>query len=428
MQTKMTLSSEQQNIINLIENTNANLFLTGKAGTGKSHVIKYFIENTKKKVVLLAYTGLAASNIGGQTINTFFQIYSDALYDYKEQLAIQEDRDSTYGLKKMLNRLDTIIIDEISMVRSDLLHTINELCKYYRESDLPFGGLQMIFVGDPYQLPPVTKPKELRSILTRKYGGVHFFNAPDVITSMKAYQLTHIFRQDDSVFKDILNNIRVGTNLSNVLTLLNNRVTKPKSMDNVVVITTRNDDVDSYNDKELAKLSTPAYTYDAIIKGKFNDRPTNEHLVLKEGAQIMMLRNDPSGRWYNGSIGTIHRLTKDSIFVNLDGSVYEVDTFTWTNNKYNYDEANDSLSQSYLGSFTQYPIRLAWAVTIHKSQGQTYDSCYVKINHAFDSGQTYVALSRCRTLDNLYLASPLKSRDIIVDPSVRMFMSNINNS
>lgn len=425
MNTENTLSAEQMWVFRLLEETDKSLFLTGKAGTGKSHLLRYLIKHSTKNIALLSYTGLAAANIGGQTINSFFQIFSQGIYEPQEQIAILEDRDSAYGLKKMLNKLDIIVIDEISMVRADLFHTINEICKLYRDNQQPFGGLQLLLVGDPYQLPPVVRPAEIKQLLVKKYGGVHFFNAPEVTNYVGAYQLKHIFRQDDEQFKHILNNIREGTNLSQVLSLLNTRVGTPKSMQNVVVVATRNDMVDDYNAKQLAKLPTQTYTYKAIVKGIFKDRPTNEELVLKEGAQIMMLKNDQMGRWYNGSIGVITELTKDSIKVEIDGNEYDVEQFTWTNNKYNYDEASDTLDQTYLGSFTQYPIRLAWAVTVHKSQGQTYESALINIPQAFDSGQTYVALSRCKSLDKLYLARPIKERDVIVDPAIRQFMSNI---
>lgn len=425
MDTENTLSPEQMWVFRLLEETDKSLFLTGKAGTGKSHLIRYLLKHSTKNIALLSYTGLAAANIGGQTINSFFQIFSHGIYDPQEQIAILEDRDSAYGLKRMLNKLDLLVIDEISMVRSDLFHTINEICKLYRDNPQPFGGLQLLLVGDPYQLPPVVKPAEIKPILMKRYGGVHFFNAPDVTSYVGAYQLKQIFRQDDEQFKHILNNIREGTNLPQVLSLLNTRVGIPKSMQNVVVVATRNDMVDNYNEKELAKLSTPTYTYKAIIKGSFKDRPTNEELVLKEGAQIMMLKNDMMGRWYNGSIGVITELTKDSIKVEINGNEYDVEKFTWTNNKYNYDEDTDTLDQTYLGSFTQYPIRLAWAVTVHKSQGQTYESAFINIPQAFESGQTYVALSRCKSLDKLYLARPIKEKDVLVDPAIRQFMSNI---
>ena len=419
---KTTLSEEQFKIFNALEHNNLNLFLTGRAGTGKSHLIKYFIENTNKNVVLLAPTGIAAVNIGGQTINKFFRIFEEGVYD--PDIILPQFEDDHWDLKKAVKALDTIIIDEISMVRVDMFHTIDKMCQVFRGSPEPFGGIQLILVGDLFQLPPVITDKDIRKYLISNYGGIYFFNSPNITKSMKAYQLKTIYRQSDDQFKTLLNNVREGINLTPTLDVLNQRVIPYTSKDNIILVSARNKEVDDYNAEHLAKINAPLKTYTATVRGEMHAFPTDLTLQLKEGAQVMMLTNDPDGRWVNGTLAKISSLKK-GVEVEIEGNKYEIDTFTWRSSKYKFNESENKMESEVSGSFTQYPIRLAWAVTVHKSQGQTYDKCKVKIKNAFDHGQTYVALSRCRSFDTLYLENKLNLKDIIIDPVVKQFMSNI---
>lgn len=416
----MMLSNEQEKIFKFIEESNKSLFLTGKAGTGKSHLLKYFMDNTKKKVALLAPTGLAAINVGGQTINSFFQIFKDGCYEWED---IEKDISrKSFGYVNTIENLDTIVIDEVSMVRVDLFVTIDKICQKIRKNNALFGGIQLVLVGDLYQLPPVA-PQNIKKYLTSKYGGVYFFMAPDLCKNMGIIRLTEIFRQSDGKFKEVLNNIRVGENLNDTLSYLNQRVYKPESMEGVVVLASTNSVVDNHNNDRLSKIEGKEYVYDAIIQGKLgkSSYPAPEQLKLKVGAQVMLLENDMDKRWVNGTVAVVSKLGKQ-VFVKIGKHEHEIFPKTWTSVNYKYNNSSMKLEAQDAASFTQYPIKLAWAVTIHKSQGQTYDSVYLSMDHAFDFGQTYVALSRCKDINKLYLANPLKVSDIKIDSLVREFI------
>lgn len=421
MNKEITLSEEQLKVYEALENHNLSLFLTGRAGTGKSQLIKYFINHTKKNVVLLAPTGIAAINIGGQTINRFFRIFESGVYD--PDTILKDFEEDHYDLRKAVKKLDTIIIDEISMVRVDMFYTIDRMCQTFRGNDSPFGGIQIILVGDLYQLPPVINDDSIKKYLINTYGNIYFFNSPNITKVMRAYQLKTIYRQSDDQFKTLLNNVREGTNLIPTIDLLNKRVIPYTGIENIILISARNAEADNYNAEHLAKINSPMQTYTATIHGDMQAYPTDVILRLKVGAQVMMLTNDVDGRWVNGTLATISSL-KNKVEVEIQGNKYELTPFTWKSSTYELN-ADNKMESKISGSFTQYPIKLAWAITIHKSQGQTYDKCKIKIKHAFAHGQTYVALSRCRSFDTMYLDNKLSLRDVIIDPAVKQFMQNI---
>lgn len=421
---EIQLSEEQQKLFNAMEFDNKNLFISGKAGTGKSHVIKYFLKHTKKTTAHLAYTGIAALNIGGSTINKFFGILSHGVYNPDEQIKHLDNQFYIDNLREKFEALDCLIIDEISMVRVDLFHTMDMVCRHLRDDDRFFGGIQVFLVGDMFQLPPVTRDPNVREFIKDTYSNVYFFNyQPEVLNNVRQYKLKEIHRQSDEKFKRILNNIRIGKVSQEDLNELNKRVTPPPSMDGVITLTGRNDSATAINESRLKELPGESKTFSAVVEGdiKESSYPTDLKLKLKVGAQVMMLNNDPFGLWVNGSIGTITSLT-GGIKVKINGIVCDVDKYTWTSKKYTYNRNSKSLEQESTGSFTQYPIKLAWAITIHKSQGQTYDSVYIDMGRAFDYGQVYVALSRCKSLDTLYLARPIYRSSIKVDEDILKYL------
>lgn len=433
IESEVILDDFQMSIVKRIEDTDESLFLSGKAGTGKSAIIKHIFNHTKKKVVLLAPTGIAAINIGGQTIHSFFKLKidewtmspKDAIKRLENDLFIDE-------FKKKIEKTDLIIIDEISMVRVDLFNTIDYLCRYLREEpDKLFGGIQLLVVGDMLQLPPVireplvkngTSRTPIRDTLRKRYGGEYFFYAKDA-TKINLVKLTNVYRQDDKLFVNTLNNIRTSTNLTEALKVINTRVGLPKDNEVFISLCSTNKEADKINKDELDKLVGKQKTYNATIEGTINqgDYPTEEHLKLKVGAHIMMLNNDPGHRWVNGSLGIIKSLEK-GVFVEIEGNTYEVQQYTWESKTFKYNKRTDSIETLDKGSFTQYPIKLAWAITIHKSQGQTFESVFINLDRIFEKGQTYVALSRCRHLNTLYLNRPIRESDIIIDPRLNQFI------
>ena len=417
------LSEEQQQLFNKLENSAGNIFITGKAGTGKSILLQYFKQNSQKKLVVVAPTGVAALNVGGQTIHSLFRI--PPAFIAKDSLMPPDNKTAI-----LFKNIDAVVIDEISMVRADLMDAIDYRLRQSRSSNLPFGGAQIVMFGDLYQLPPIVSDPELHKYFADNHGGYYFFNAHVWNNSLpKIYELKHIFRQKDEVFKKILNDIRTKDLSEQVLSHLNSRSSVSIPVDGVVILATTNSSVSETNHNRLAQLDGKEYEYRAIISGNLEQSsfPTEEILHFKKGAQVMFLKNDKSKRWVNGTLGYVHSLSENEIKVSIDGIVFPVLQETWKKIKYYYDREKHSVEEEVVSSFTQFPLRLAWAITIHKSQGQTYGAVAVDMGSgAFAHGQTYVALSRCKRLEGLYLKREIAREDIIVDSTVINFMRNAN--
>lgn len=417
----ITLSSEQQKIFKELDSTNNHCFITGKAGTGKSVLLQYFKLKTNKRVVVCAPTGVAALNIGGQTIHSLFKIPPAFI-----------ERDSlepvNYKTALLLRNIDTVVIDEISMVRADLMDAIDHRLRQTRNNSLPFGGVQIIMFGDMYQLPPVVSSPELHKYFVDNNGGFYFFNAYVWRNAQfNVYELNNIFRQKDKSFVTILNAVRKNKVHDQHLTILNSRsgITIPE--EGVLTLATTNQAVNEINDHHLNKLSGKIFEYKATITGDLEQSafPTEEILRFKNGAQVMLLKNDKEKRWVNGSIGVVSSLTENEIKVNIDGFSYSIPQESWNKIRYTYNQSTRKIEEEVVSSFTQFPLRLAWAITIHKSQGHTYGNIAVDMGDgAFTHGQTYVALSRCKSLEGLYLKRAIEREDIIVDQSIVNFMNN----
>lgn len=383
--------------------------------------MKYFRSKTKKNIVVLAPTGIAAINVTGSTIHSFFRFPLDVIEP--NRITKNEDRVQLFA------KLDIIIIDEISMVSADMMDGIDYALRLHRENNLPFGGVQMVFFGDLYQLPPVVVGQELKNYFNTEFGSPYFFSAHVFRQfNFRIIELQRIFRQSDPSFIGLLNNIREGKTIQNELSNLNTRVVPnfaAQRDDLFITLATTNAIADSENHRRLNHLTTSAQTYQATIQGTFEESayPTDFLLTLKKSAQIMMTKNDPSKRWVNGTIGKISNLKEATIEVEIEGSKYEVEKAVWEVIEYKYNRDEKKIGPLVKGSFTQYPVKLAWAVTIHKSQGRTFDQVVIDLgNGAFAHGQTYVALSRCRSFEGIILKQNIRTFDVIVDPKVRAFM------
>jgi ATP-dependent DNA helicase PIF1 len=417
---KVRLSDEQQAVLRRLEETSDHMFITGKAGTGKSLLLTHFADTTGKNVVKVAPTGVAATVIKGQTIHSLFGLPVGVIDP--RHLHVEDET------KQLLKHVDTIIIDEISMVRADTIEGINHVLQVARKSKLPFGGVQLIMFGDVYQLPPVVE-KALSHYFTQTYGGAYFFNAHVWKSAeLHIHELQHVFRQTGTDFREVLDNVRSDSATPEDLDLLHTRVTGEADLPrtNTMTLTSTNAAAQEVNARRLADLRGTPRTYNAATTGSPTRSafPTESSLSLKKGAQVLFVRNDPEGRWINGTIGTITSCSKLSVSVRCGTKTYEVMPVTWEQLEYTYDEKKETITQEVVSTFTQLPVKLAWAITIHKSQGSTYDKLIVDLGKgAFAHGQTYVALSRCRTLEGLYLLNAIKPRDIIVDPAVAAFMN-----
>ncbi|HVC35910.1 MAG TPA: AAA family ATPase [Candidatus Dormibacteraeota bacterium] len=413
-----SLSQEQVKLLDWLENASESVFITGKAGTGKSLVLQYFQSKTAKNIVVVAPTGVAALNIGGQTIHSLFKLPPTLI----EQADIKLDPKT----KTVLAHVDAVVIDEVSMVRVDQVEAINYKLKLAKNNNLPFGGCQIIMFGDPYQLPPVISDPALTKYFNQKYGGPFFFNAPVwQSTKLNILELQTIFRQQDKAFKDILNQIRVGAITPAALEQLNERLSLTLPRQGAVTLTSHNASVSAINEQRLSELPGKTREYDAQISGQLTAKafPTEQKLRLKVGAQVILLKNDRHKGFVNGSLGKIKALGSNQIKVEIDTKLYVIEPETWTKFGYYYDSNARRISKKIIGSFTQFPIRLAWAMTIHKAQGQTHKTVIVDLGRgAFAHGQAYVALSRCVALDGLYLKSPIIKEDLIVDPAITNFM------
>lgn len=429
---------EFQNAWNLIRNTHRSVFLTGKAGTGKSTFLKYICANTSKEHVVLAPTGIAAVNVGGQTLHSFFKIpFKPLLPDDPDFSPRRIRKTLRYSAQKvkLIKKLDLIIIDEISMVRCDIIDFIDKVLRIYSNNMRePFGGKQLLFVGDIFQLEPVIT-RDMRDILRRYYKQFFFFNARvfDKL-GLIPIELRKIYRQTDSDFIAMLDRVRVSHATYNDLLLLNGRCNPDyKEVDEKFVMTlaSRRDTVDSINDAHMQALDTPEYVFTGVVTDIFpdNDLPTNKELILKLGAQVIFIRNDKENRWVNGTLGKVSKVDEGGIEVELEnGEGYVLDQEIWENVQYTYDEKEKKVLENVVGTFRQYPIKPAWALTVHKSQGLTFNNIVIDFaGGAFSSGQTYVALSRCTSLEGITLLKPLSQRDIIVNTAITDFSRQFNN-
>jgi ATP-dependent DNA helicase PIF1 len=421
------LNDQFQLAAEIMEHSSKNIFITGRAGTGKSTLLEYFRNVTIKKVAVLAPTGVAALNVHGQTIHSFFGFKPDITLEKVKK------RRSNPTVLNVYQQLDMIIIDEISMVRADLLDCVDKFLRLNGANmDAPFGGLQMVFIGDLYQLPPVINNTE-REVYETIYKTPYFYGARVFNNfKMEFIELKKVYRQQDRNFIHILNAIRNNSVEEEDLESLNRRYLpdfEPVPGDFYIYLTTTNSMARQINDTALAKLDTDTYTFTAEIEGKFGNEymPTATELQVKVSAQIMMLNNDAAGRWVNGSVGRITAIIphRNGTIIEAElgeGEIVEIKPFTWKIYRFFVD--GGSLQSEEMGGFTQYPLMLAWAVTIHKSQGKTFEKVIVDMGRgAFACGQTYVALSRCTSLEGIVLKRPILKRHIITDDGIEDFLA-----
>ena len=435
-----TSSPEFQNALSVVRFTHQSLFLTGKAGTGKSTFLRYVCSEVKKKHVILAPTGIAAINAGGSTLHSFFKLPFHPLLPDDPRFSHHRLREFLKYKKshiKLLNEVELIIIDEISMVRADIIDFIDRLLRVYcRNMREPFGGKQMLFIGDVYQLEPVVKGDE-RDILSRFYPNPYFFSARVFREmSLVSIELKKVYRQKDAGFIAALDHIRCNEITDLELKLLNTRYqAEPSAADGSlnIVLATRRDNVDYINQNELEKLPGEVITMTGRIQGDFPETslPTLLQLEVKKGAQIIFVKNDADKRWVNGTLGTISDIDiedEDLRVITEEGNEVMVSPERWSNVRYTYNEKEKKIEEEELGTFTQFPIRLAWAITIHKSQGLTFNHVTIDFTGGtFAGGQAYVALSRCTSLDGLILKKPIARSDVFVNPEVVKFAGQFNN-
>lgn len=419
---------ELRNAWEFVEHTGKSIFLTGKAGTGKTTFLRTVKEKSKKQMVVVAPTGVAAINAGGMTIHSFFQL---PLSPYVPGANVKNIFEFGKEKRKIMASMDLLVIDEISMVRSDLLDAIDSVLRRYRNRYKPFGGVQLLMIGDLAQLTPVVTPED-EELLRPYYDTPYFFGSKALQqTDYVTIQLEKIYRQTDESFVNLLNHVRDGLPTADDMLTLHRRYNptfKPKPEEGYIRLTTHNRMADKYNDHEMQRLSAKPFTYTAEVEGNFPvlSYPTSHDLTLKEGAQVMFIKNDTDGRYYNGKIGRVVELGNDCVKVVCTGEndPIEVTPQEWENAKYTVNPQTHEIETDIQGLFRQYPLRLAWAITIHKSQGLTFDRAIIDAGHSFASGQVYVALSRCRSLDGLVIASQIDNSAIISDERVNHYIAH----
>lgn len=441
-QTEIELNDKFKEALTQMENTRKHFFITGRAGTGKSTLLSYFRAHTHKKIAVLAPTGVAALNVEGETVHSFFGFMPETTLSSVKRLEKDDRR------LKMYKELDMIIIDEISMVRADLLDCVDKFLRLNgKDVHSSFGGIQMVFIGDLYQLPPVVT-KEQKVLFEEYYDSPYFFSSQafrdrqqNLLTDdkfdLEIIELDKIYRQSDHRFIDILNGVRTNSVKEIHLKELNRRVDrqfKPKMDDFWICLTSTNQQASIINEERLKVLKGKVHTYEGKFSGEVDDRsfPTDRVLSVKKGVQVMMVSNK-GGNWVNGSIGVVEDFEfdedcgQDTVIVRLlNGEVVRVTPYAWDVLRWTYDNKKRSIASESIGSFTQYPFRLAWAVTIHKSQGKTFDRVIIDVGPStFASGQMYVALSRCRSLEGLVLKQIITKRHILLDKCVTEFMNGV---
>lgn len=438
----MEMEIEKDELFSLAEkyvnDTGMSVFLTGKAGTGKTTFLKHITQNCGKRLVVLAPTGVAAINAGGSTIHSFFQLpLCPYLPDVKELVTEYQMPEKYRNLRKervkIIRTLDLLIIDEISMVRADLLDAVDAVLRRYRHSDKPFGGVQLLMIGDAQQLSPVVKDDE-RPYISQVYPSPYFFHSK-ALRQLRyiTIELRKVHRQKDSEFLEILNAIRTNRVNAAILNRLNSRVGAPlpklEGGSEPIRLTTHNRQADGINSRKMDELPGEAVSFGAEIEGEFpeNSYPVEEVLTLKKGAQVMFTRNDSCGNYYNGKLAVVESITKDGAVTvtDSDGAPVAVEPATWENTQYALDEESGEICQTVIGTFKQLPLKTAWAITIHKSQGLTFDNVIIDAGDAFAFGQVYVALSRCRTLDGIVLERPVYASSIYSDADVAGFNESI---
>ena len=414
--------------------TGRNVFLTGKAGTGKTTFLKKLRKTCPKRMIVTSPTGVAAVNAGGVTLHSFFQLP----FGPRTPESPLESKNGMNSRKiQVIRTLELLVIDEISMVRADLLDSVDQVLRRYRRNNKPFGGVQLLLIGDMQQLSPVVRPED-EDILRPYYDSYYFFGSIAWRkTSYVCIELDHVFRQTDGSFISLLNNIREGRVDASTINALNSRYIpnyQPPKGEDIVTLVTTNRQADSINYTHMLALPTEQKEYAAQVKGDFPESsyPVEKNLVLKKGAVVMFLKNDTSfdHLFYNGKIGRVTDFDDDGVFVRCNGETEDihVGAMVWENSKYEIAPDTKEIKETIIGTFTQIPLRVAWAVTIHKSQGLTFDRLMIDATHSFAHGQVYVALSRCRTLEGLVLLRPLSSADVISDPQVRSFAQMVEQN